>query len=110
MELSVQNQLNQLRTNGFTVIKNKRELIQPIYEDVKATLKSLLQKKKYDYLDLVDKDLHAATAKVGLIDRDLIGNLYDISRTSLSTFLLVSDITIRSIISNYLSSEYFPTY
>ena len=46
-----------------------------------------------------------ATAKVGLIDEDLIGNLYDISRTSLSTFLLVSDITIRSIISNYLSSQ-----
>ena len=96
MDSSVQTQLNQLRNDGFTVIKNKKELIQPIFEDVKTTLKSLLKAKKYDYLDLVDKDLHEATAKVGLIDRDLIGNLYDITRTSLNSFLLISDIKIKT--------------
>ena len=105
MKSLIQNHVENLKNNGFTVIKNKAELINPIRDDVKAALKSLIKKSGYDLINLVEEDFHKVTAILGTRDRGLIGNLYDITRTSLNSILLISDESIKKIISQYIRSE-----
>ena len=94
----------ELENNGFTVLKNRSDLANPIYSDLQTALNSLCKFKGID-IDNTKDDLHSITSKLAQIDRSIISHLYDMARDFLSTFAIAQDPFISKIAYNYIGSK-----
>ena len=94
----------ELENNGFTVLKNRPDLSNPIYSDLQTALHSLCKFKGID-IDNTKDDLHSITSKLAQIDRSIISHLYDMARDFLSTFAIAQDPFISKIAFNYIGSK-----
>lgn len=101
---NIYNHVDNLNSLGYTIIKGRKDLCDPIKDDLKLSLENLCNGLDIDS-KCWGKDIHEISNYVATKNRNIISDLYDLSRSFLSTFVIANDPLISKIAKSYMDSK-----